>query len=160
MSLILALSQEPQKSWSRIPAAPTTASPSPPSPPAVAADTCSASSTSPLPGIFGLLRPPVRGTLHPPRAPGPGSAAPPSPALPPGRAAAAAALAFSQLGSPLSYFLAGRNFLLRQQETTTAALRRGDFRDEQFPMLWGLIFPGRVVPPGESWLGSGFFQLC
>lgn len=36
-----------------------TASLSPPSPPAVAADTCSASSNSPLPGIFGLLQPPA-----------------------------------------------------------------------------------------------------
>lgn len=116
----------------------------PPLAPAVGADSCSAPSNSPLPGILGLPRPPCAAPSIPPGRAGPGRA---GPAV---SAAAAAALAFNQLGSPLSYFSVGRNLPLGQQKTRTAALRRGDFRDVRFPGLWGLSSQGRVLPPWGS----------
>lgn len=146
MPLISALSQEPRKSWNRIPAAPTNCFTEPP------LASCSRGghvlSLIQFTAAGNFRAAPTSRVLNPP-SPGGAAARTPlrgsqSPALPPASAAAAGC---NQLGSPLSYFLAGRNFPLRQQKTTTAALRRGDFRVEQFPMLWGPSSQGGVVPP-------------
>lgn len=167
MLLVLGLSQEPPppKFRNGVPVAPTSLLKSPRHP-AAAPATCSASAvasfSSTPPGIFGQL--PLRYISHLQREhrPGPRAGAPQNPSPFPSRLPAALPVqppgGFNQLGSPLSYFLAGRNFLLRQRKTATATLPSWGISGMiESLLLRGVGSRGGILPPGMSRLQGCLF---